>query len=68
MVSLTYQSTLPISILSQSMLATKHGMVQLGNKEQARPQSQKKKRTQRRLVDENTEVPTLLMGFLTNLV
>lgn len=69
MVSLLYlRHILPIFILSRSMLVPKHGMVQLGNKEQIKLQGQQKESTQRCLVNENIEVPVLLLGLWTDLV
>lgn len=50
------------------MLVPKHGMVQLGNKEQIKLQGQQKESTQRCLVNENIEVPVLLLGLWTDLV
>lgn len=69
MVSLSYlRHTIPISILCQSVLVPKHGTIPLDNKEQVKPQGQQKESTQRCLVNENIEVPVLLLGFWTDLV
>lgn len=69
MVSLSYlRHTIPISILCQPVLVPKHGTIQLDNKEQVKPQGQQKESTQRCLVNENIEVPVLLLGFWTDLV